>query len=156
MSAGRMQSGLEIVGSFLYIHEADLARALLESEGLRAWILDDHQVRMEWHMATALGGVKVAVVPEDSGRARQILSEDRSADLESIPELQLPAAEGERCPACYRFDSSLTRSLGRPGALQLGGSLLLLALGFLVPRRTIVSRRTCRACGHEWSYTQQR
>ena len=32
----RHQSGLEVVGSFLYLHEADVAKALLESEGVAA------------------------------------------------------------------------------------------------------------------------
>ena len=55
------QSGLEIVGNFWYIHEAELAKALLQSEGIPAWVLDEHQIRMRWHLAAALGGVKVAV-----------------------------------------------------------------------------------------------
>jgi hypothetical protein len=40
------QSGLAVVGVYWYPHEAQLARVLLETEGIRAWVLDEHQVQI--------------------------------------------------------------------------------------------------------------
>jgi len=49
----------------MYPHEADVAKVLLESREVPAWVLDDLQVRTRWYLSNALGGVEVAVHPDD-------------------------------------------------------------------------------------------
>jgi len=144
------------VGSYYYLHEADIARSLLDSYGIESWILDEHQIRQRWHLAGALGGVKVAVAPEKAYRARQILSEDYSDVLEDIPEAELPAHPDECCPRCGGI---ATRSVERRAWPTLIGwitSLFWLAFEVLAPRRRVDVQRICNACGHRWHRTETR
>lgn len=69
---------LVIAGSFLFPHEAHIAKASLESEGIPARIDDEHTVNTNWLYAQAIGGVKVMVAPENLERAKTILSTDYS------------------------------------------------------------------------------
>ena len=150
------QSGLTIVGRFNYLHEADLAKALLASEGIASWLLDEHQIRQRWHLGAALGGVKLAVAPEHAWRARQILDEDHSEHLAAIPEQELPPHPEELCPRCgaeARIESSGQRL---PGPFQWLVSLAFLVLGVLVPRRRFDTVRCCEGCGHRWSRAETR
>lgn len=73
------QPGLTVVRSFAYLHEADIAKTLLESYGIEALILNEHQIRQ---LAGATGRVRLAVAPENVYRARQVLEDDHSAALE--------------------------------------------------------------------------
>lgn len=149
------QSGLAVVLSCYYLHEADVARALLESEGIEAWILDEHQIRQRWHLAGALGGVKLAVAPQDAARARQLLAEDRSSALGEIEEQVLPPHEDELCPRCGAASATHERQR-LPGPVQWATSLFFLLLGLLVPRRRVEVRSRCGSCGFHGSYDRSR
>lgn len=153
------QSGLTVVKSCFFLHEADLARALLDSYGIEAWILDEHQIRQQWHLAGALGGIKVAVAPENAYRARQVLAEDYSDVVEELADddtQREAAVDGdERCPRC---GGAATREAAQsaPGAREIATSLLWVALGLLVPRRRFEVACRCSDCGHAWSVTETR
>ena len=151
------QSGLEVVGAYWYPYQADLARDLLEARGVRAWILDEHQVRMRWHFAVALGGVKVVVSPDDAERAREILAEDDSDSLEGIAEQDLPPAKCETCPVCGGAASSGNVQMVSATPFQwLQAVAFLLTFGVLVPRRRFRVERTCSECGREWVDLEKR
>jgi hypothetical protein len=148
----RTQSGLEVVGHFSYPHEADLARTRLESVGIDAWVLDDHQVRMQWHMGAALGGVKLAVDPDDAPRARVVLAEDRSHLLDDIPEQALPAHADERCPRCASPSGTAVRTHVQASPLRWLQSILFFGFfDILVARRRTRSDWQCGSCDHRWS-----
>jgi len=140
----------------MYLHEADLSKALLESEGIEAWLLDEHQIRQRWHLGGALGGVKLAVAPEHAWRARQLLAEDHSAHLSEIPEQELPAHPEEICPLCGAEASEESSAQHSPGPIQWVISLVFLVLGVLVPRRRFTTERACGGCGHRWSHVETR
>ena len=145
------QSGFEIVYSTWFAHEAHLARSLLASRGIDAWVFDEEQIGVQWHVAGALGGVKVGVAPEDAPRARAILAEDHSAVLEEVDEAALTPADGERCARCGSAAITTTRSAAPPTAtswLSMGAFYLL---GFVVPRRRRVVQSACGECGFVWS-----
>ncbi|RIL05251.1 MAG: hypothetical protein DCC71_11010 [Proteobacteria bacterium] len=146
----KRQSGLAIVKTTWFAHEAHLARALLESQGIEAWVLDAQQVGVQWHVAGAIGGIKVAVAPEDAERARTLLAEDRSDALAEIDEAALPAPAEERCPRCGSPDVASRARGERPGGWAWLSMGLFFALGFLVPRRRRLVRSGCRACGAFW------
>jgi hypothetical protein len=147
----RRQSGFEIVKVTWFAHEAHLAKALLESEGIEAWVLDAGQIGVEWHVAGALGGIKVGVRAGDAERAREILARDYSDALAGIDEAALPASAEECCPRCGSSATRSSRTTERPTAwswISMGAFFLL---GFLVPRKRRLVRSGCAACGTFWS-----
>jgi len=150
------QSGLAIVGRFSYLHEADIAKALLESEGIESWLLDEHQIRHRWFLAGALGGVKVAVAPQFAEQAQALLSQDLSDSLGDLPEQTLPGHPEEHCPQCGATADFETSTQRLPGPFQWLVSFLFLLLGLLVPRRRFTITRRCGRCSHEWSRTTSR
>ncbi len=150
------QSGLAVVRSFLYLHEADIAKALLDSYGIEAFILDEHQIRQRWHLAGALGGVKLAVAPEHAYRARQVLEDDYSEVLEDIEEAKLPPHRDELCPRCGAASVRSEEKRQLPGLLQWAASLFFLLLAVLAPRRRVRVSRQCPACAHAWSLDETR
>ena len=145
------QSGLSVVSHYVHLYEADLAKGLLASEGVDAWILDEHQVRQQWHLAMALGGVKLAVAPEDLECARAILAEDRSDLLVELAEQAQPPHPDELCPRCGRAAISEHVSLRVPRPLQWLVMFVFLLPGALVPRRRLSTTSSCGGCGHAWA-----
>jgi hypothetical protein len=61
---------------FATVHEGEMARGLLEAAGIEAMVLDSGMMSMAWHLAPALGGVRLQVRPEDRAAALEVLSED--------------------------------------------------------------------------------
>lgn len=157
----RSQSGLTVVKSCFFLHEADLARALLDSYGIEAWILDEHQIRQQWHLAGALGGIKVAVAPECAYRARQVLAEDYSdvvdelaAESDALPDAD---ADADACPRCGGAARRCAQQRPPPGARELAlGLLFAAAFGLVVPRRRFDVSFRCTACGHGWVVRETR
>jgi ribosomal protein S27AE len=145
------QSGFAIVQVTWFAHEAHLSRALLESEGIDAWVLDATQIGVQWHVAGALGGVKVGVRAEDAERARTLLARDHSGALAEIDELSLPAADEERCPRCGSSATKSSRTTARPGVGSWIRMTVFFLLGILVPEKRHLVRRACPSCGLFWS-----
>jgi hypothetical protein len=150
------QSGLEVVGTFWFLHEADIAKAMLESDGIPAWVLDQNTIRTDWLLTGALGNVKLAVSPEDAERAHELLSADHSAALASAAEHGLPAHPEERCPACGSAAVAARSVQALPGVRQWLVTLISLAVGLVVPRRRFVTERFCATCDHRWSSSSAR
>lgn len=63
--------GLSTIAAFSDPLEAHILKARLESEGVAAFVFDEHLIRMNWLYSNALGGVKVKV-PE--GRVEGAMS----------------------------------------------------------------------------------
>ena len=62
-----------VIAEFSQLVKADLAKARLEAEGIRAVLLDAQTISMNPFYSAALGGVKLAVAEEDASHARAIL-----------------------------------------------------------------------------------
>ncbi len=73
---------LVTIASFSFPHEAHIARAKLDSEGIPAVLADEFTISMQWLYSNALGGVKVQVPPSCAQRALEILAQDDSDLLE--------------------------------------------------------------------------
>ncbi len=73
---------LVTIASFSFPHEAHIARAKLDSEGIPAVLADEFTISMQWLYSNALGGVKVQVPPSCAERALEILAQDDSDLLE--------------------------------------------------------------------------
>ena len=152
MSSG-VPRALEVIGSYLHGYEAHLARARLEDDGLSAWLLDEHQVGMQWHLAPVLGGVKVAVRREDADRARALLDEDRSAELTGIAESDLPASRHDVCPRCLSERVAFVQ-VDRTRPLATLGALIQGLIGAAPPRPTAAVEGRCSTCAHVWRRTR--
>ena len=62
-----------VVRSYTHVHEAHLAKSVLEASGIEAFIANEHLVSMAWTYSNAVGGVTVAVPEERADEAGQIL-----------------------------------------------------------------------------------
>jgi transposase-like protein len=121
--------------------DAELAKTQLESAGIPAIIVDQYLVSIQWLYSGAIGGVKVKVDESNLEIAREVLRENRSADLSSIPESQTPLADGDRCPVCGSSEIETSR-------LQRNMAAISLAIG--VPLIAWRHRWICKACNHSW------
>jgi len=66
--------------------DASIARGLLESEGIEAWLMDENLVQLDWLYSIAVGGIKVQVQRKDAAAARAVLAADHSAALDDFEE----------------------------------------------------------------------
>lgn len=78
------------VASFSFPYEAQLARAKLESEGIPAFVVDEHTINMQWLYSNAMGGVRVQVPDSCLQTALEILSQDYSEALVQEQGIDLP------------------------------------------------------------------
>ncbi|MGH2897778.1 MAG: hypothetical protein ACRDMZ_03830 [Solirubrobacteraceae bacterium] len=142
------QGDLEVVGTYRFPYEAQLAKSAVEAFGVPGWVLDETQIRFRWYFGDALGGVKLAVRTGDAETAREILSGDHSADLAALPESHLPPALDELCPRCGAELVEVARPRGR-GTLRQWLLVLVswVFAGGPAPHYRRRARR-CAACGH--------
>jgi hypothetical protein len=60
---------METVARFYKVEEAYLFRSFLESEGIAAFVFDEHVPQIHWFSTQLIGGVRVVVDGEDAARA---------------------------------------------------------------------------------------
>ena len=65
-----------VVRSFTGTGEAAIARGLLETEGIPAFLRNEHLVAIAWPLSQATGGVSLAVPARDAERALRLLEGD--------------------------------------------------------------------------------
>ncbi len=65
--------------------EANLAKQLLETEGIRAYLANESTVDMAWHLTVAVGWIKLQVHQSDAVLAKSIL-ESSILDEQSVSE----------------------------------------------------------------------
>ncbi len=88
------------IARFSFPHEAHIARAKLESEGIPVFVADEYTINMQWLYSNALGGVRVQIPKPFAKQAIEILSQDYS---ESLVEQQFQ--DGYPCPKCGSLDT---------------------------------------------------
>lgn len=66
--------GLVTAAAFNTIHEAYLAKSILEGAGITAFIADEYTIGVNWLWANAVGGVKVQVAEADVEEAEKLLA----------------------------------------------------------------------------------
>lgn len=76
-----MPSDLVTVAVLDQPEQAALARNLLASVGIPSYLADDNTVGMVWHMAGAVGGIKLQVAVEDEEDARALLDKETNSGL---------------------------------------------------------------------------
>jgi len=126
-----------LVASFSFPHEAQIARASLESAGIPAFIADEHTISMQWLYSNALGGVKVLVPVEYAEEAKSILNTDYSADVEAQC-----GTDAIACPGCASNNAD-PHTKGKRSAF-----VVFMLLGF--PLAFYKHGFKCADCGRFW------
>jgi len=124
-----MPNALVTIDSFTSVTTAALARARLESEGIRCHVTNEHTSAMSQGIAPAL----LQVHTEDVERARAILRED-------VGDGRVDPEDGPVCPHCGGQYADTERGVWSVIAA-------IVTLGRVAVRR--YSR--CRKCGHAWT-----
>lgn len=126
-----------VIARFSFPHEAHIAKANLESAGIKSFIADEHTVNMQWLYSDAIGGVRLMISEDDVEKATDILTSDFSESLakhaQSIGEKQ------DVCPHCGSSDISAYTQGKRPAFL------VFILLGF--PLFFCKQGYKCHQCG---------
>jgi hypothetical protein len=133
---------LVVAGAFTSVHEAELARSVLEAAGIESALANEHLVSMNWLYSNAVGGVQV-LISEDRFEEGRSLLESHAAVMddarESAGDQAVDGGIGATCERCgsTEFESAL------PGKRFAIFSWLIVGVPLGIPTR----RRYCRRCG---------
>lgn len=86
------------IATFGTLSEAEVARSLLDAEGIEGVLQDEPLASLMPPVAFANGGLTVKVAAEDADRAREILSAPDDADAAADPDAEAlaePEASGD-------------------------------------------------------------
>lgn len=126
---------LTTIASFVDPTDAHILRARLEAEGIPAYVVNEHHVRLNWFQAMALGGARVQVADEDAEEARQVMAALERGEF-ALPD---EPSDAIACPRCGSQDIVAD---GRSRGLSLWSAFL-----FALPLPFSHRRVRCRACG---------
>ncbi len=117
------------VATFNTVMEAELAKTMLQAEGIEAFVADAHTISVNPLYSNALGGVKIQVAARDLEQARILLIREPTA--ESLNE------DLSTCPRCG--DPLQVKEKGRWGVLL---ATFLAGIPLAIRKKT----RTCPRC----------
>lgn len=127
-------SGQVLIGAYRDSVSAHMVRIQLEAVGIEAWVVDEHTASANPLYSPLIGGIKLAVYPEDELAARELLTG---------LELRASGEEGgtvESCPHCG------SERIGKNGmSFFVLLALTLLTFGLYLP--FFYRGRRCEACG---------
>lgn len=124
------------------LSEAIVAKSLLESAGIAAWIRDENIARLEWQYSNLLGGLRLQVEADQKAAAEEVLGQPIP---ETIAFDEQENFEQPKCPVCGSIDISFEGA--SRGAALVSVSLLSVPL----PKGETSWR--CHACGARWHDT---
>lgn len=64
-----------MVGRYLFLPDAQIAKSILDSAGIESFLADENLVRMDWLYSNLIGGIKLLVRDEDAETATKLLEE---------------------------------------------------------------------------------
>jgi hypothetical protein len=118
--------------------DAHVSRALLESEGIPAFLASEHQIWTNWPMSLMLGGVRVLVPADAAKLARDVLAMRDRGDLQAALVAQQDQCS-EICARCGCTEFTTSRDWV---AISLAVLLLLFCKAIFPPAKA----RRCKAC----------
>ena len=131
-------ANLVIVRRFRDLHEAMLAKGMLDSAGIESHLRDDNMIRMNWFISNLIGGARLMVKTEDFESATEVLDQPIPEDIDYGESEHF---EQPKCPKCGSIDITF-EELNKP--LSYGSAWL----GFPLP---IASPKwKCETCGAKW------
>jgi hypothetical protein len=129
---------LVTIRQFRDLPEALLAKGSLESAGIQCFLRDDNMVRLDWFISNFIGGIKLAVQPEDAENAQKLLDEPI---LEGLYVEGIGLYEQPRCPKCQSLDVNFR---------ELDHSIAYLSAFLRVPMPVQRKAWRCHDCDAEW------
>jgi Putative prokaryotic signal transducing protein len=122
------------------LSEAIVARSLLESAGIPAYLRDENLVRLEWQISNFVGGIRLQVEQDDEATAAELLSQPipDSVSFDEQTEFVQPL-----CPRCGSKDITF-QGPARGAALA---SLYFFSLPLPLGRETWL----CNVCDARWT-----
>lgn len=137
------QSGTFVtVRRYRDLSEAIVAKSLLESAGIPAWIRDENIARLEWQYTNLLGGVRLQVESSNKAAGEEVLAQPIPATVAFGEQENF---EQPTCPACGSID--ITYEGASRGAALVSVTMLSLPL----PHGNTSWR--CNSCGARWHDT---
>jgi hypothetical protein len=132
-------SKLVTIRQFRDVPYAYLAKGLLDSAGIEAFLFDENIVRMDWLISNFVGGVKLRVREEDAAEALELLLDAEKTDegKAEVAKQRTP----DRCPNCRSTDVAHQPLMKRLAYLSV-------LLGFPMPVKHVEWK--CGFCGHAW------
>ena len=131
------ENPLVVVATYPDAIQANIAKGLLESEGIDVVLRDEHLVTANWMLSNALGGVRLMVPISSADDANRLLQQA------SRGELALDDEESALlCPEC----GSGRITAGSRSWRVAFAALMLLNLPLPYTRASM----SCLACGHRW------
>lgn len=125
------------------LSEAIVAKSLLASAGIVAWIRDENLARLEWQYSNFLGGLRLQVKAVDAEAAEEVLEQPIPG---TIP---FTAQEDFVQPQCPRCGSIHIRY---EGASRSAALVSVSVLSVPLPKGN--TSWTCDACGARWHDTE--
>lgn len=92
---------MRTIAVFRSMEEAEIAKSVLEAEGIEALIPDSSTIGLNWTIMGALGGVRLQVAPEDVEDAVRCLGPSDSIENQPSAITSQDARE-DVCPECGR------------------------------------------------------
>jgi hypothetical protein len=119
--------------------EAHITRALLESEGLPAFLASEHHVWASWPWSLVLGGVRVLVPVGHLQAAKGVLALRDAGELQAALLAQHPFGQ----PACLRCGSTKLVSTRSWLSVSVATLLLFVCRAIFPPTK----EPKCASCG---------
>jgi hypothetical protein len=136
-----MPEEMVTIARFFSLGEAKLAQGKLSSEGISAFLCDEHVHAIGWHMGAAFGGIRLQVRDSQVVRALEVLEGFEPEESEEDEEF-------DDVPCCPECESLEIREVTGKNPNQI--SLWSAAIPFPEPPTQTTHRWRCLACGYQW------
>ncbi len=141
----------KILITFIYPHEAHMAKGYLDSEGINSMVHDDLTAQVNNFYSNAIGGVKVLVNDADYDRGIDVLKKGgyiNTGKKARIIELVYTNSTTDKntCPFCK------SENIGRKKDLNLISVVLYFILGLSIMFPIYKITFACYDCEKAWKY----
>jgi len=142
-----MPEELVTIAKFYSLGEAKVAQGKLASEGVAAFLCDEHMHAINWHLGAAFGGIRLQVRDSQVVRALEILDGFEPGTTEDGEE------EWEEVACCPECESLEIREVtgGNPRQTSLWSQ----AAPFFEPPTQTTHRWRCLMCGYQWQEQEE-
>ena len=135
------------IAKFYSLGEAKLAQGKLSSEGISAFLCDEHTHAINWHMGGTFGGIRLQVPDRQVVRALEVL------EGFEVEETEEEDGEMEDVPCCPECDSLEIREVASTSPRQI--TLWSAAIPFPETPAAITHHWKCLVCGYQWQETDE-